>query len=119
MMVAPFSLLILLQLSFATCETESMMEEEFIADYLEAFANIHPTLLVRTDIPGFEEFGLTPNETVYSTIYYEESDIEALAEKIASLVVKNDDLYGHNAVFFIGKGHDRIIQVSSSDCKKY
>ena len=88
-----------------------MMEEEFIADYLDAFDNLHPTFLVRTDVPGFAEFSLTPYETLYSSIYYEENDIEALAERVASLVVKKDDLYGHNAVFFIGTGHGRIIQV--------
>ena len=88
-----------------------MMEEEFIADYLDTFDNLHPTFLVKTDVPGFAEFSLTPNETLYSSIYYEENDIEALAERVASLVVKKDDLYGHNAVFFIGTGHGHIIQV--------
>ena len=88
-----------------------MMEEEFIADYLDAFVNLHSTFLVRTDLPDFTEFGLTRNETLYSIIYYEENDIEALVERVASLVVQKDDLYGHNAVFFIGMGHARIIKV--------
>ena len=111
MMVTPWCLILLIQLNCATSDMISMMEKEFIADYLEFFDNLHPTFLVRTDLPGFAEFALTPNETLYSTIYYEENDIEALAEKIGSLVVQKDDLYGHNAVFFIGTGHARIFQV--------
>ena len=111
MMVTPWLLILLIQLNFATAKIPPMMEEEFIADYLDAFDNLHPTFLVRTDVPGFAEFSLAPNETLYSSIYYEESDIEALAERVASLVVMKDYLYGHNAVFFIGIGHGRIIQV--------
>ena len=111
MMVKPWFLLVLIRLNGATSETITMMEEEFIADYLDTFTNLHPTFLVRTDLPGFAEFGLTQNETLYSTIYYEENDIEALAERVGSLVVQKDDLYGHNAVFFIGTGHARIFQV--------
>ena len=99
------------QLSCATSDIVTMREEEFIADYLDAFDNLHPTFLVRTDIPGFAEFGLTTNKTMYSSIYYDEDDIEALAEWIASLVFQMDDLNNHIAMFFIGMGHGDLIQV--------
>ena len=99
------------QLSCATSDIVTMREEEFIADYLDAFDNLHPTFLVRTDIPGFAEFGLTTNKTMYSSIYYDENDIEALAEWIASLDFQMDDLNNHIAMFFIGMGHGDLIQV--------
>ena len=111
-MVTSWCLIIfLIPLNRAASETISMLEEEFIADYLDTFVNLHPTFLVRTDMPGFAEFGLIPNVTLYSSIYYEEKDIEAVAERLASIVIRKDDLYDHNAVFFIGTGHDDIIQV--------
>ena len=111
-MVIPWCLAIfMIQLNRAASEKVSMLEEEFIADYLDTFVNLHPTFLVRTDMPGFAEFGLIPNVTLYSSIYYEEKDIEAVAERLVSIVIQKDDLYDHNAVFFIGTGHDDIIQV--------
>ena len=104
-------LIAFVQLGCATSDTFSIWEEEFIADYLDAFDNLHPTFLVRTDIPGFAEFGLTTNKTMYSSIYYDKNDIEALAEWIASLVFQMDDLNNHIAMFFIGMGHGDLIQV--------
>ena len=110
-MVTPWCLILLIQLNCAASDMISMMEKEFIADYLEFFDNLHPTFLVRTDVPAFAELGLTPNVTLYSSIYFEEKDIKDLVDRVASRVVKKDELYGHNAVFFIGTGHGRIIQV--------
>ena len=110
-MVPTWFLIVLIHLNCATCYTTHVMEEDFIADYMDAFVNLHPTFLVRTDIPGFSEFGLTPNETLFSSIYYEENDIEALSERVINLGVKKDDPYGHNAVFFISTGHGHVIQV--------
>ena len=91
----------------------SAVEEEFIADYLDVFDNISPTFLIRTDLLQFAEFGVFLNKSLYSCIYYEERDIEALIERVVSLTSRKDDLYGHNAMFFIGQGHDRIIQVTN------
>ena len=99
------------QLSCATSDIVRIREEEFIADYIDAFDNLHPTFLVRTDIPDFVEFGLATNNTMYSSIYYEENDIVALAEWIASLVVEMYNLNDHIAMFFIGMGHGHLIQV--------
>ena len=110
-MVSTWLIILLIHLKCATSDTTPVMEEDFITDYLDAFVNLQPTFLVRTDLPGFAEFGLTPNETLYSSIYYEENDIEALSERVVNLGVKKDDPYGHNAVFFIGTGHGHIIQV--------
>ena len=111
-MVTPWCIAIfLIPFNRAASETISMLEKEFIADYVDTFVNLHPTFLVRTDMPGFAEFGLIPNGTLYSSIYYEEKDIEAVAERLASIVIRKDDLYDHNAVFFIGTGHYDIIQV--------
>ena len=112
-MVTPWCLAIfMIPLNRAASETISMLEEEeFIADYLDTFVNLHPTFLVRTDMPGFGEFVMIPNVTLYSIIYYVEKDIEAVAERLASIVIRKDDLYDHNAVFFIGTGHYDIIQV--------
>ena len=92
-----------------------MLEEEFIADYLDMFDNIHPTFLVRTDLPWFTEFGVFPKKSFYSCIYYDERDIEALTENVMSLIAQKYDKYWHNVVFFIGRGHDSIIQVSFKD----
>ena len=113
MVLASSLLILVVTFSPAISGTILTVEEEFIADYLDAFGNIYPTFLVRTDLPQFAEFGVFPKKALYSCIYYEERDIEALATRIVSLIAQKQYLYGHNAVFFIGKGHDPIIQVSN------
>ena len=104
-------LVFLMQLKWANSEILHTMEQEFIADYLDANPDLQPTFVMRTDITGFAEFGLTLNFTQYSCIYYEEREIEAVVERLASMPVEEKDFYGDNTVFFLGAGHSSIIQV--------
>ena len=111
MILTQWYLVFLMHLKWAKSEMPHIMEQEFIADYLDANPDLQPTFVVRTDVSGFAEFGLILNLTLYSCIYYEEREIEAVVERLASMPVKEEDFYGDNTVFFIGAGHSSIIQV--------
>ena len=125
MILTQWYLVFLMHLKWAKSEMPHIMEQEFIADYLDANPDLQPTFVVRTDVSGFAEFGLILNLTLYSCIYYEEREIEAVVKRLVRMVVEEKDLYGnlelpvfghntHNVVFFIGAGHGSIIQVAFS-----